>query len=57
MSKRTIAQQAKEEHIIKKRLLREKAEKALCGGYELVYPFVTYAEEERIRLKVTQLKH
>ena len=36
--------------------MREKAEKALCGQYELVYPFVSYAEEERIREKVQVLK-
>lgn len=36
---------------------REKKEAALCGGYELVYPFVSYAEEELIKNKVEMLKH
>ena len=52
-----LAKQAKDDLQIKKRLIREKNEKALCGGYELIYPFVTYEEEERIKEKVIVLKN
>ena len=45
---RNLAMQSKQDLILKKRLLREKNEAALCGGYELIYPFVTYEEEEQI---------
>lgn len=53
---RNLAQQSKQDMIIKKRLLREKNERALCGGYELIYPFVTYEDEEKIKERVTQLQ-
>lgn len=53
---RNLAQQSKQELIIKKRLLREQNERALQGGYELIYPFVTYKEEETIKQKVAQLQ-
>ena len=53
---RNLAQQSKQELIIKKRLLREKNERALQGGYELIYPFVTYEEEEQIKQRVAQLQ-
>ena len=43
--------------LIKKRLIRENTEKALCGSFELVYPFITYQEEERIKEKVNVLKN
>ena len=29
---------------------------ALCGGYDLVYPFITYEEEEKIKDQVALLK-
>lgn len=41
---------------MRKRLLREKTEATLCGGYELIYPFVTYEEEELIKARVALLK-
>jgi len=53
---RSLAQQSKQGLIIRKRLQREQNEAALCGGYELVYPFVTYEEEEIIKNKVNLLK-
>ena len=46
----------KQDMIVKKRLMREKKEKTLKGGYELVYPFVSYAEEEKIKERVAILK-
>ena len=49
---RNLAMQSKHSLIIRKRLLREKTEAALCGGYELIYPFVSYEEEELIKAKV-----
>ena len=49
---RNLAMQSKQDLIIKKRLLREKNEGATCGGYELIYPFISYEEEEKIREKV-----
>ena len=48
--------QSKQDLIIKKRMLREKNEDALKGGYQLVYPFVSYEEEEQIKNKVQVLK-
>ena len=57
VSMQNLAKQAKDDLQIKKRLIREKNEKALCGGYELIYPFVTYEEEERIKEKVIVLKN
>jgi hypothetical protein len=36
----------------KKRLLREKNEAKLCGNYDLVYPIVSYAEEDMIRDRI-----
>ena len=36
--------------------MREKNERALQGGYELIYPFVTYEEEEHIKQRVAQLQ-
>ena len=51
-----LAQQSKQDLIIRKRLQREQNEAALCGGYELVYPFVSYEEEEIIKHKVNSLK-
>ena len=56
VSLRNLALQSKQDLLIKKRLIREKTEKALCGGYELIYPFVTYEEEEKIKEKVAVLK-
>ena len=53
---RDLAMQSKQDLIIKKRLMREKNELAVCGGYDLIYPFVSYEEEEKIREKVAQLK-
>jgi cellobiose-specific phosphotransferase system component IIB len=53
---RNLAARSKQDLIIKKRLLREKNEKATCGDYDLIYPFVTYAEEELIKEKVAQLE-
>ena len=53
---RNLAMQSKHDKINKKRLVREKNEKALCGGYELIYPFVTYEEEDIIKDKVTHLR-
>ena len=32
--------------------MREKAEKNLCGGYDLIYPIVSYAEEDMIRDRI-----
>ena len=46
---RNLAAQSKQDLLTKKRLMKEKIERALCGGYELVYPFVSYEEEERIK--------
>ena len=51
-----LAQQSKQDLIIRKRLQREQNEAALCGGYELVYPFVSYEEEEIIKNRVNALK-
>ena len=53
---RNLAMQSKQDLILKKRLLREKNEAALCGGYELIYPFVSYEEEEQINKQVSQLR-
>ena len=53
---RNLAQQSKQDMIIKKRLLREKQEMQLKGGYNLIYPFVTYEEEELIKEKVASLR-
>ena len=50
-----LAQQMKQDMIIKKRLMREKKEKTLKGGYELVYPCISYAEEEKIKERVAIL--
>ena len=52
-----LAKQAKDDLLIKKRLIREKNERALCGGYELIYPFVSYEEEERIKDKINVLRN
>lgn len=49
---RTMAMQSKYELINDKRLQRETTEKATCGGYQIIYPFVTYAEEDLIKEKV-----
>lgn len=54
---RVLAAQSKQDLLIKKRLMREQTERALCGGYELIYPYVTYEEEERIKEKVNLLKN
>ena len=51
-----LAMQSKQDLIVKRRMQRELKEAALCGGYELVYPFVSYAEEEQIKSKVEVLK-
>jgi len=32
--------------------MREKAEKNLAGGYDLIYPIVSYAEEDMIRDRI-----
>lgn len=48
--------QSKQGLIIRKRLQREKTEAALCGGYELIYPFVSYEEDELIKTKVALVK-
>ena len=45
----------KQDMIIKKRLLREKKEQTLKGGYQLIYPFISYAEEEKIKERVATL--
>ena len=39
-----------------KRLQREKHEAKLCGDYELVYPLVSYKEEEAIRERIAELR-
>ena len=39
-----------------KRLQREKQEAKLCGNYELVYPVVTYKEEEAIKDRMAELR-
>jgi hypothetical protein len=36
----------------KKRLQREKYEKDNCGGYQLIYPLVSYAEEDIISARI-----
>ena len=41
---------------MKKRLIRERNERALKGGYELIYPFVSYEEEQMINNKVAVLR-
>ena len=51
-----MAQQSKHDLIMKKRLIRERNEKALKGGYDLIYPFVTYEEEQMIGRKVAVLR-
>ena len=38
----------------KKRLAREKYEKNNCGGYQLIYPLVSYAEEDMIAARIEQ---
>ena len=43
---RNLAMQSKQDLIVKRRLQREAKEATLCGDYELVYPFLTYKEEE-----------
>ena len=53
---RSLAQQSKQGLIIRKRLQREQNEAVVCGGYELVFPFVSYEEEEMIKSKVNVLK-
>ena len=50
-----MAQVNKEEVRKKKRLLREKYEKANCGLFELVYPPVSYKEEEAIKERIFDL--
>ena len=42
----------KRERLRMKRLAREKFEKENCGGYCLVYPFVSYAEEDMISARI-----
>lgn len=51
-----MAQQSKQDLINSKRLQREVNEKATCGGYQVIYPFITYAEEDLIKDKVVLLK-
>ena len=41
---------------MKKRLIRERNERALKGGYDLIYPFVSYEEEQMISSKVSVLR-
>ena len=53
---KTMVQHNKEEILKKKRLLREKHEAELCGNYELVYPIVSYKEEEAIKNRIYELK-
>jgi hypothetical protein len=43
------------ERLARKRLAREKFEKEHCGGYRLIYPFVSYAEEDMISARVDKL--
>lgn len=49
-------QLSKEHMRRKKRLARERNESRLKGNYELIYPLVSYFEEEKIREKMEQLK-
>ena len=44
--------QEKKDKCRRKRLAREKFEKENCGGYQLIYPFVTYAEEDMINARI-----
>ena len=53
---RSLAQQSKENLVAKKRLIRERNEKALKGGYELIFPYITYEEEEKVRERTEQLR-
>ena len=50
-------QQSKEYMRKKRRLNREKNENLLKGNYELIYPIVSYHEEDKIREKISQLEH
>ena len=49
-------QQSKEHMRKKKRLLREKHELELQGNFELIYPVVSYNEEDKIRDRIAQLE-
>jgi hypothetical protein len=42
----------RKDKIKRKRLAREKYEKDHCGGYQLIYPFVSYAEEDMINARI-----
>ena len=53
---RTLALQSKENLVVKKRLIRERNEKALKGGYELIYPYISYEEEEKVRERTELLR-
>lgn len=50
-------QQSKEYTRKKKRLIREKHERLLKGNFDLIYPIVSYHEEDKIREKISQLEH
>ena len=50
-------QQSKEYTRKKKRLIREKHERLLKGNFDLIYPVVSYHEEDKIREKISQLEH
>ena len=45
-------QVSKEDLRKKKRLLREKHEREFQGDYDLIYPVVSYMEEEMIKEKI-----
>ena len=40
----------------KKRLARERQEAGLNGNFELVYPTVSYKEEEAIKERISELQ-
>jgi len=46
-------QQSKDYLKKKKRLARERNEFRLKGGYELIYPIVSYYEEDKIKERIT----